>query len=90
MGLARNYLIVTGAYWSFTLTDGALRMLSVGLSLQITGLLLLSALSPDWISGLSLAWVMAAQGVAGVAKDLTKTASKSAIKAASEGGAEQL
>ena len=23
----RNYLIVTGAYWGFTLTDGALRML---------------------------------------------------------------
>ena len=23
----RNYLIVTSAYWSFTLTDGALRML---------------------------------------------------------------
>ena len=23
----RNYLLVTGAYWAFTLTDGALRML---------------------------------------------------------------
>jgi len=136
IGLARNYLIVTGAYWGFTLTDGALRMLillhfytlgytpfqlaslfllyelagifanlgggwlaarfgitrmlSVGLSLQVTGLLLLSALSPDWSPGLSLAWVVAAQGVAGVAKDLTKTASKSAIKATSEGGAGQL
>ncbi len=136
MGPVRNYLIVTGAYWGFTLTDGALRMLillhfytlgytpfqlaslfllyelagifanlgggwlaarfgitrmlSVGLSLQVTGLLLLSALSPDWSSGLSLAWVVAAQGVAGVTKDLTKTASKSAIKATSEGGAGQL
>jgi hypothetical protein len=27
MGGARNYLIVTASYWSFTLTDGALRML---------------------------------------------------------------
>lgn len=86
MGLARNHLIVTGAYWGFTLMDGALRMLSVKLSLQITGLLLLSALSPDWNSSLSLAWVVTAQGVAGVAKDLTKTASRSAIKATSEGG----
>ena len=24
---ARNYLVVTAAYWGFTLTDGALRML---------------------------------------------------------------
>ena len=31
-----------------------------------------------------------AQGVAGVAKDLTKTASKSAVKATSDGGAGQL
>jgi hypothetical protein len=27
MGGIRNYLIVTVSYWSFTLTDGALRML---------------------------------------------------------------
>ena len=27
MGGVRNYLIVTASYWSFTLTDGALRML---------------------------------------------------------------
>jgi predicted MFS family arabinose efflux permease len=123
---ARNYGIVTAAYWGFTLTDGALRMLvllhfyrlgyspftlaflfllyeaagvlanliggwlaakfgitrmlSVGLSTQIIGFLLLSMLSPDWAAGLSVAWVVLAQGVCGVAKDLTKTASKSAIK----------
>jgi MFS family permease len=122
----RNYAIVTAAYWGFTLTDGALRMLvllhfyklgyspftlaflfllyefagiianliggwlatrfgiarmlTVGLSTQITGFLLLSALSPDWAAALSVAWVVLAQGVCGVAKDLTKTASKSAIK----------
>ena len=122
----RHYAIVTAAYWGFTLTDGALRMLvllhfyrlgyspftlaflfllyeaagvlanliggwlaarfgitrmlSVGLATQIIGFLLLSMLSPDWAAGLSVAWVVLAQGVCGVAKDLTKTASKSAIK----------
>jgi predicted MFS family arabinose efflux permease len=124
----RNYAIVTASYWSFTLTDGALRMLvllhffnlgyspftlaflfllyeaagvvanfvggwlatrfgitrmlTVGLMTQITGFLILSAVSPDWGAVLSVAWVVAAQGVCGVAKDLTKTASKSAIKVA--------
>ena len=122
----RNYAVVTAAYWGFTLTDGALRMLVllhfyrlgyspftlallfllyeaagvlanliggwlatrygiqrmlvVGLATQITGFLLLSALSPQWTAALSVAWVVLAQGVCGVAKDLTKTASKSAIK----------
>ena len=122
----RNYLIVTAAYWGFTLTDGALRMLvlfhfyqlgfspftlaflfllyeaagvganfiggwlatrfgitrmlTIGLSTEIAGFLLLSAVSPDWGVALSVAWVVVAQGVCGVAKDLTKTASKSAIK----------
>jgi hypothetical protein len=65
-------------------------MLAVGLVLQIGGLLLLSALEPGWSAALSVAWVVAAQGVSGVAKDITKTASKSAIKATSEGGNGQL
>ena len=51
---------------------------------------MLSALDPAWSAALSVAWVVAAQGIAGVAKDLTKTASKSAIKATSEGGSGQL
>jgi hypothetical protein len=55
-------------------------MLTVGLATQITGFLLLSALSPHWSAAVSVAWVVLAQGVCGVAKDLTKTASKSAIK----------
>ena len=59
---------------------GITRMLTVGLSTQITGFLLLSALSPTWTAALSVAWVVLAQGICGVAKDLTKTASKSAIK----------
>ena len=44
---------------------------------------MLSALQPSWGAAASVAWVVMAQGVAGIAKDLTKTASKSAIKAAS-------
>jgi MFS family permease len=69
---------------------GIPRMLMAGLSLQIIGLMLLSALNPTWSATLSVTWVVAAQGIAGVAKDLTKTASKSAIKATSAGGAGQL
>ena len=69
---------------------GIPRMLMTGLALQIAGLTLLSALDPHWSAALSVAWVVAAQGVSGVAKDITKTASKSAIKATSEGGSGQL
>lgn len=125
----RNYAIVTTAYFLFTITDGALRMLVLlhfyslgytpftlavmfllyetagifanagggwmasrfgiprmlmaGQILQIGGLCMLSALQPTWGAALSVAWVVLAQGVAGVAKDLTKTSSKSAIKASS-------
>lgn len=122
----RNYAIVTAAYWGFTLTDGALRMLVlftffklgyspftlaflfllyeaagilanmiggwlasrfgikrmliVGLSTQIIGFLILSAMQPSWQSAFLVTWVVLAQGICGIAKDLTKTASKSAIK----------
>jgi predicted MFS family arabinose efflux permease len=69
---------------------GIPRMLAVGLVLQIGGLLMLSALDPAWSATLAVTWVVLAQGIAGVAKDITKTASKSAIKATSEGGAGQL
>ncbi len=122
----RNYAAVTAAYWAFTLTDGALRMLVLlhfhrlgftplelsmlfllyeamgivtnffggwigarfglritlfaGLSIQIGALLLLSAVSPDWTMALSVAYVMSAQALSGIAKDLTKMSSKSAVK----------
>jgi len=59
---------------------GISRMLSVGLATQIAGFLMLSALSPQWAAVSSVAWVVVAQGVCGIAKDITKTASKSAIK----------
>jgi MFS family permease len=69
---------------------GIPRMLMTGLALQVIGLMLLSGLDPTWGAALSVGWVVAAQGIAGVAKDITKTASKSAIKATSEGGSGQL
>jgi predicted MFS family arabinose efflux permease len=126
MTSVRNYALVTGAYWGFTLTDGALRMLVLlhfhrlgytpvqlaflflfyelfgvvtnlvggwiaahmglrvtllgGLALQITALGMLSFVSPAWAKGLSVAYVMAAQALSGIAKDLTKMSSKSSIK----------
>ncbi len=122
----RNYAVVTGAYWSFTLTDGALRMLVLlhfhalgyspfqlallfvlyevfgvvtnllggflaariglkttlvaGLGLQVLSLVLLSLLSETWSVAQQVIYVLLAQGVSGVAKDLTKLSSKSAIK----------
>ena len=121
-----QYLTVTGAYWGFTLSDGALRilvlfhfftlgyspftlallflmyeaagiignlvggwlatrfgiprMLLLGISMQVLGLMFLSCLDPTFGPVLSVIWVVVAQGIAGLAKDITKTASKSAIK----------
>jgi MFS family permease len=122
----RNYTLVTGAYWGFTLTDGALRMLVLlhfhqlgyspvqiaflflfyeffgivtnlvggwigshmglkitlfaGLALQVFALSMLALLDPGWSVVVSVAYVMAAQALSGIAKDLTKMSSKSAIK----------
>ncbi|WP_151703048.1 organoarsenical effux MFS transporter ArsJ [Nitrincola alkalilacustris] len=118
----RQYLVVTGNYWAFTLTDGALRMLvvlyfhqlgyaplqiamlflfyeffgvvtnlvggwlgarlglnrtmNIGLALQVIALLML-AVPESW---LTLIWVMVAQALSGIAKDLNKMSAKSAIK----------
>ncbi|SQH74940.1 putative Transporter [Shewanella benthica] len=118
----RQYLLVTGNYWAFTLTDGALRMLvvlhfhqlgysplaiamlflfyeisgvitnlvagylgariglnktmNIGLGLQVAALVML--LVPS--SMLTLVWVMMAQGISGIAKDLNKMSAKSSIK----------
>lgn len=69
---------------------GIPRMLMAGQALQIAGLLLLSALDPGWTAAASIVWVVMAQGISGLAKDFTKTASKSAIKATSEQGSGQL
>ncbi len=121
-GSIQQYLIITGNYWAFTLTDGALRILIVlhfhelgysplsiallflfyelfgvitnlvggwlgarlglnrimhiGLALQIAALSML--LVPS--SLLTVTWVMAAQALSGIAKDLNKMSAKSAIK----------
>lgn len=118
----RQYLVVTGNYWAFTLTDGALRVLvllhfhqlgytplqiaalflfyeffgvvtnlvggwlgariglnrtmNIGLALQVVALLML-AVPADM---LTVVWVMAAQALSGIAKDLNKMSAKSAIK----------
>jgi predicted MFS family arabinose efflux permease len=79
---------LAGGY--FASRFGIPRMLAIGQMLQIAGLLMLSALDPGWGAVVSVAWVVIAQGIAGVAKDLTKTASKSAIKATSAEGSGQL
>jgi len=118
----RQYLLVTGNYWAFTLTDGALRMLvvlhfhsmgytplqiaalflfyeifgvvtnlvggylgarlglnrtmNIGLGLQVAALLMLTVPAP-W---LTIPWVMGAQALSGIAKDLNKMSAKSSIK----------
>ncbi|MFZ6046719.1 organoarsenical effux MFS transporter ArsJ [Pseudomonas sp. CR3202] len=118
----RQYLLVTGNYWAFTLTDGALRMLVVlhfhslgytpleiaalflfyeffgvvtnlvggylgarlglnrtmnlGLALQVVALLMLTVPAPL----LTVPWVMGAQALSGIAKDLNKMSAKSSIK----------
>ncbi|MCU8072237.1 MULTISPECIES: organoarsenical effux MFS transporter ArsJ [Shewanella] len=118
----RQYLMITGNYWAFTLTDGALRMLVVlhfhGLGyspLQIAMLFLfyevfgvVTNLVGGWLGArlglnktmnmglfmqivalsmllvpsgmLTVAWVMAAQALSGIAKDLNKMSAKSSIK----------
>ena len=122
----RQYAVVTAAYWGFTLTDGALRMLVLlhfhtlgysplelaflfllyeffgivtnllggwfgsrfglkptlycGLGLQVYALYMLSLLDPTWDKLVAVGFVVVTQGLSGVAKDLTKMSSKSAIK----------
>ncbi len=129
----RQYLLITGNYWAFTLTDGALRMLvllqfhQMGYSpLQLASLFLLyelcgvvTNLLGGWLGariglnrtmnlglslqlialgmllvpteGLQLIWVMLAQALSGIAKDLNKMSAKSAVKLlVNEGGQQRL
>lgn len=122
----KSYALVTTAYWGFTLTDGALRMLVLlyfhklgysplevallfilyeiagvvtnliggwigsrfglkltlfsGLALQIFALSMLALLPESWPQWAAVVYVMASQAFSGVAKDLTKMSSKSAVK----------
>jgi MFS family permease len=54
--------------------------LYAGLALQVGALVALAQLDPGWGVAASVAFVMAVQGVSGVAKDLSKMSSKSAVK----------
>ena len=54
--------------------------LYTGIGLQIFSLLLLSFLNPAWTQWLSVLYVMIAQAFSGIAKDLTKMSTKSAIR----------
>lgn len=54
--------------------------LYAGLTIQIAALVALAQLDPTWTVAASVAFVMAVQGASGVAKDLSKMASKSAVK----------
>jgi len=65
---------------------GLSKTLYGGLFLQISALMGLSQLDPTWAVGTSVIFVMAAQGLSGVAKDLTKMSSKSAVKLLSPNG----
>ncbi|MEM9641980.1 MAG: organoarsenical effux MFS transporter ArsJ [Pseudomonadota bacterium] len=59
---------------------GLTSTLYAGLALQVIALLALAQLDPQWAVGVSVAYVMAVQGASGVAKDLAKMSSKSAVK----------
>ena len=52
----------------------------VGLGLQVLALCALTQLDPNWTVNISVVFVMLVQGASGVAKDLTKMSSKSAVK----------
>ncbi|MDB9344311.1 organoarsenical effux MFS transporter ArsJ, partial [Nodularia spumigena CS-588/06] len=54
--------------------------LYAGIGLQVFSMVMLSWLNPDWAEWLAVGYVMVAQAFSGVAKDLTKMSSKSAIR----------
>ena len=59
---------------------GLTSTLYAGLGLQVLALLALAQLDPAWAVGASVVFVMLVQGASGVAKDLAKMSSKSAVK----------
>ncbi len=59
---------------------GLTSTLYAGLGLQVVALLALTQLDPGWQIGASVSFVMLVQGLSGVAKDLAKMSSKSAVK----------
>jgi hypothetical protein len=59
---------------------GLASTLYLGLGVQIAALAALAQLDPGWSVSASVIFVMAVQGASGVAKDLAKMSSKSAVK----------
>ena len=59
---------------------GLAATLYAGLGLQVVALIALAGLDPAWSIPASVTFVMAVQGLSGVAKDLAKMSSKSAVK----------
>ena len=59
---------------------GLTSTLYAGLGLQVVALLALAQPDPGWSIAASVAFVMCVQGLSGVAKDLAKMSSKSAVK----------
>lgn len=59
---------------------GLTSTLYAGLAFQVVALIALAALDPAWSITASVVFVMLVQGLSGVAKDLAKMSSKSAVK----------
>lgn len=73
--------IVTNAYGGWIASRYGLKLtLTSGLTLQILALCVLSGLDQSWSITQSVIFVLGVQGLSGIAKDLTKMSSKSAIK----------
>ncbi|MBL4601750.1 MAG: hypothetical protein JKY84_03300, partial [Emcibacteraceae bacterium] len=73
--------IVTNLFGGWIGARHGLRLtLFTGLGLQVFALAMLSALPADLTISLSVTYVMASQALSGIAKDLTKMSSKSAVK----------
>lgn len=82
MGIVTN--LVGGWVGSRT---GLNRTLVAGLALQVVALVALTFTDPGWTEWATVVFVMAVQALSGVAKDLTKMSSKSAVKSVAGDGA---
>ncbi len=79
--------VVTNLYAGFLAARfGLAATLYLGLGLQIAALVALAQLDPGWSIAASVIFVTAVQGVSGVAKDLAKMSSKSAVKVLAPAG----
>jgi hypothetical protein len=73
--------IITNLYGGWLGARYGLRLtLWAGTLLQVAALLMLMPVADGWPRWLSVAYVMAAQAISGIAKDLNKMSAKSAIK----------